>query len=103
MRIRKGDTVYIRSGQYKGKTGKVLHVDNDKQTAVIEGINMRKRHQKPSQKNPRGGRLRKESPVALSNVMVVCDYCDKPTRVRAGQNKEGDKTRICVRCGKEIG
>ena len=105
MRIRKGDTVYVRSGQYKGKTGKVLHVDNDKQTAVIEGINMKKRHQKPSQKNPKGGIITIEAPIHLSNVALYSPSLGGPTKISKAVITEGGKptkVRVCRKTGEQI-
>ena len=71
MLIRKGDTVYIRTGQYKGKTGRVLHVDMKHEKILVEGVNNKKKHQRPSQKNPKGGIITIEAPVHLSNVLFI--------------------------------
>lgn len=106
MHIRKGDTVYIRCGSYRGKTGKVLHVDPRKQTVVVEGINMKKRHQRPSQKNPKGGILTLESPIHASNVALYSSTLGGPTRVSTRKIDEGGgrvtKVRICRKTGEQV-
>jgi len=68
MRIRRGDVVYIRSGADKGKTGKVLNLNFKKKVIIVEGINMRKKHQRPTQKNQKGGIITIEGPINISNV-----------------------------------
>ncbi|NWF49389.1 MAG: 50S ribosomal protein L24 [Ignavibacteriaceae bacterium] len=81
MRIRKNDNVIVISGNDKGKTGKVLKVFPKENRVIVEGINLRKRHTKPNQKNPQGGILEKEAPINASNVMLL-------------DPKTGEKTRI---------
>jgi large subunit ribosomal protein L24 len=93
MRIKKGDTVYIRSGQYKGKTGRVLHVDSSKNTVVVEGWNMKKKHQKPTQKNPKGGIISIEAPMHISNVAVYSTSLSKPVKTGVRVIEEGGKKR----------
>ncbi|NOY88063.1 MAG: 50S ribosomal protein L24 [FCB group bacterium] len=105
MRVRKGDIVYVRIGQYKGKTGKVLFVDTKKQTVIIQGINMRKRHQKPSQKNPQGGVITMEAPVHISNIALYSSTLSGPTKVSTKIIHEGTKAtkvRICRKTGEQI-
>ena len=81
MKIKKNDNVIVISGNYKGKTGKVLKVFKDKDRVIVEGINIRKRHTKPSQKNPQGGITEKEAPIHVSNVMIVDPKTGKGTRI----------------------
>ncbi|MBU0983916.1 MAG: 50S ribosomal protein L24 [candidate division Zixibacteria bacterium] len=107
MSIKKGDNVYVRSGDDKGKTGRVLWVNTKKKTILVEGVNMQKKHQKPSQKSPKGGILSVEAPVHLSNValFVQTDAGPTPTRVRTRTIDEGGKkvkARIASRTGEEI-
>lgn len=105
MRIRKGDTVYIRSGSDKGKTGRVLHVNTDKQVVLVEGVNMKKRHQKPTQKSPKGGIITIEAPVHLSNVALYSSTLSGPTKVSKAVIQEGGKSqkvRICRKTGEQI-
>lgn len=105
MRIRKGDMVFVRRGQYKGRTGKVLHVSLRKQTVLVEGINMKKRHQRPTQKNPKGGILMIESPIHVSNVALYSSTLGGPTKVSTRVIDEGgrvQKVRICRKTGEQI-
>ena len=81
MKIRKNDMVMVVAGNDRGKTGKVLKVFPKKSRVIIEGINLRKRHTKPNQKNPQGGILEKESPIHVSNVMILDPKSNEPTRV----------------------
>ena len=81
MKIRKNDMVMIISGNDRGKTGKVLKVFPRKYRVIVEGINLRKRHTKPNQKNPQGGILEKEASVHASNVMILDPKSNEPTRI----------------------
>lgn len=80
-RIKKNDTVMVVTGKDKGKSGKVLRVIYKKDRAIVEKLNMIKRHMKPSQQNRQGGILEKESPIHISNLMLICAKCTDPTRV----------------------
>ncbi len=107
MNIKKGDTVFIRTGSNKGQTGRVLAVDTKKSTVLVEGINMRKKHQRPTQQNQKGGILSVEAPVHLSNValFVQQDGKNTPTRVKKKTVDEGNKktrVRIAVKTGEQI-
>jgi len=105
MLIRKGDTVYIRTGQYKGKTGRVLHVDMKHQKILVEGVNNKKKHQRPSQKNPKGGIITVEAPVHLSNVALYSSTLGGPARISYRViNEDGKKrrVRICRKTGEEM-
>jgi len=81
MKIRKNDSVMVISGNDRGKTGKVLKVFPKNSKVIIEGINLRKRHTKPSQKNPQGGIIEKEAPIHASNVMLLDPKTNEPTRL----------------------
>jgi len=99
--IKKGDTVYVRTGSYKGKTGRVLNVDRKKNRILVEGINERKKHQRPSQKQPKGGIVTIEQPIHLSNVALVVqtDAGQRPTRVKKKTIDEGGrKVKVRVSC-----
>jgi large subunit ribosomal protein L24 len=99
VHIKKNDTVYVLSGKDRGKTGKVLKVFLDKNRAVVEGLNYIQKHTRPNpQKNVKGGILPKESPVHISNLMVVCKRCDKHSRVGFSVMQDGRKVRICKNC-----
>lgn len=105
MRIRKGDTVYIRAGQDKGKTGKVLFVNSDKGTVVIEGINMHKKSQRPTQKSPKGGIISIEGSMHISNVALYSSSLSGPTKISMKTIDEGNKktrVRVCRKTGEQI-
>lgn len=97
MRIRKNDTVIVRTGADKGKTGRVLFVDYDKNTVVVEGINMRKKHQRPTQKSPKGGIISIEGSIHLSNVGLYSASAGKAVKVGSKTIVEGGRrTRVRV-------
>ena len=81
MKIHKNDTVMVIAGNSRGKTGKVLKMFREERRVIIEGVNIIRRHTRPSQKNPQGGIVQKEAPISAANVMVVCPKCSKPSRV----------------------
>jgi large subunit ribosomal protein L24 len=102
LKIRAGDRVKVIRGNHKGEEGVVLRVEPDRNRVVIEGVNLRKRHKKPSQANPEGGIVQFEAPVHVSNVMVIDPSTGEPTRVKAAVAQDGTKTRVAVRSGKTI-
>ncbi len=100
QKIRKGDTVYVMSGNDKGKTGEVAMVYREKNRAIVKGIAMTTRHQRPTARNREGGILVREGTVSISNLLLVCKECDKPTRVGFEVAESGEKVRKCKQCGK---
>ena len=100
--IKKDDKVKVIAGKDKGKIGKVLKVDRKKNRLLIEKINMTKRHAKPSAKNKQGGIVEGEAPVEVSNVLVMCNKCVSPTRIKKQRLEDGKKIRLCVKCGEAI-
>ncbi len=98
--IRKGDQVIVTAGNDKGATGEVLRVLPEKDRVVVQGVNIRVKHLKPTQANPKGGLLRREMPIHISNVSPVVD--GKPTRVRFQTKPDGTKVRVAAREGKEL-
>ena len=100
--IKKDDKVKIIAGKDKGKIGKVLKVDRKKNRLLVEKINMIKRHARPSAKNKQGGIIEGEAPLTVSNVMIMCNKCVKPTRVKMKRLEDGNKIRLCVRCGEAM-
>jgi large subunit ribosomal protein L24 len=97
-KIKQGDTVIILSGKDKGKKGKVLRFKKGRQFVIVEGLNMVKRHQRPSGKNP-GGIIDKLAPIRAAKIILLCSRCGKPTRV----NFKGEKkVRVCKKCGEFI-
>ncbi len=98
--IRKGDTVRVISGRDKGKTGRVLSVEREDRRLFVEHANMIKRHTRPNPaKNIKGGIVEREGPMAISNVMLVCPGCNKPTRIGHQALADGTRVRVCRRCG----
>lgn len=102
MHVKKGDTVIVIAGKEKGKKGKVIAALPKKNRVVVEGLNLVKRHTKPSQNNPQGGIITKEAAIDVSNVMLVDPESGKPTRVKMVINDDGTKVRTAVKSGKAI-
>ena len=98
MHIKKGDTVKIVSGKEKGKTGKVLSILKDKNRNIVEKLNFVKRHQRPDAKS-KGGIVQKEGSIHASNVMVICGKCNKEIRIGHKILQDGEKVRVCRKCG----
>ena len=98
VHVIKGDTVIVTSGNYRGISGDVLRVDGDR--VVVQGVNIRSKHIKPSQANPQGGVVRREMPIHISNVSPVSD--GQSTRVRFITKDDGSKVRVAARTGKEL-
>jgi large subunit ribosomal protein L24 len=102
MHIRKNDSVMVVTGRERGKTGKVLRVMPDRDAAIIERVNLVKRHTKARGPQQPGGIVEKEAPIRLSNIMLMCDKCNAPVRVGRKIMGDGDKARVCRRCGDPI-
>jgi len=102
LKIRKSDTVLVISGKDRGKKGRVLKVVPKKNQVIIEGISILKKHSKPTQANPQGGITQKEAPVNISNVMLICPSCSKPTRTAKEMEKDR-RVRKCLKCGALLG
>jgi large subunit ribosomal protein L24 len=101
-RIRKNDTVLVIAGKERGKTGKVLHVLRERGRVVIERLNMVKRAKKGRGPQQPGGVIEKEAAIDLSNVMLMCERCNAPTRIGAHRLEDGTRVRRCRRCGEDI-
>lgn len=102
-RIRKNDLVMVIAGKDKGKTGKVLKVLRKADRVLVEKRNMVKRHVRPNPyKREPGGIVEKEMPIHVSNLMVVCASCAKPTRVGYRETEDGKKVRFCKKCDKNM-
>lgn len=101
LHIKKNDTVRVITGKDKGKSGKVLRVIPKKDRAIVEKINMIKRHMKPNQQSRQGGILEKEAPIHVSNLMVICTKCTDPTRV-GYKTVDDKKVRYCKKCDEVI-
>ena len=97
--IKKNDKVIVLNGKEKGKIGSVLSVDAEKGRALVEKINMVKRHTKPGGNNPQGGIIDKEAPIHISNLMIVCNRCAEPSRIGKRILEDSSKVRYCKKCG----
>ena len=102
LHIKKGDTVYVNSGEDKGKTGKVLKVLVEKDRAIVEGVNMVSKSTKPSAKNPHGGIVKQEASIHASNLSLIDPKSGKPTRIGRKINENGAKVRYAKKSGEEI-
>jgi large subunit ribosomal protein L24 len=102
IRIKKGDTVMVRAGKYKGKTGKVLAVHPKLNKVTVEGINIVKRHQKPTQQRPQGGITELTKPIWVSKVGLLDNTDKKPSRVGFKFDAKGAKLRFLKSSGKEL-
>jgi large subunit ribosomal protein L24 len=97
--IRKNDKVIVLAGKEKGKIGTVLKVDAGKSQALVEKINVVKRHTRPGGAAAQGGIIEKEAPIHLSNIMLVCTKCAEPSRIGMRRLEDGSKVRACKKCG----
>lgn len=102
LHIKKGDTVYVNTGEDRGKTGKVLEVLVKDQRAIVEGLNMITKHTKPNAKNTQGGRIKQEAPIHISNLQVLDPKTGKPTRITRKLNDSGKLARFSKKSGEEI-
>lgn len=99
--VKKGDTVMVIAGKDRAKTGKVINVLPKKDGVLVEGLNIVKRHTR-ARGNEAGGIVEKEAPVAVSNVMLYCDKCNKPVRIKKNILEDGKKVRVCCKCGESF-
>lgn len=99
--VRKGETVIVITGKEKNKTGKIVQFLPKKDSVIVEGLNMVKRHVKAKGSEP-GGIKEKEASIHISNVMPYCSSCTKPVRSRKVLLENGDKQRICIKCGNSL-
>ena len=100
--VRRGDTVGVITGRERGMRGKVLRVIPDTGRVLVEKVNMIKKHQRPTQKVRQGGIIEREGALALSNVLLVCNRCDRPVRTGIKILADGRKARVCKRCGESV-
>lgn len=102
IRLKKGDTVIVRAGKYAGKTGKVTATHPRLNKVTVEGVNIVKKHVKPNQQHPQGAIVELTKPIWVSKVSIVEPTSKKPSRIGYTIDKEGKKTRVFKRTGKEI-
>lgn len=102
LNIRKNDNVIVLTGKDKGKKGKVLGADPKNETLTVEGVNIITKHVKARRQGEVGGIQKEPGNIHVSNVMIICPSCGKPTRVAHAINEKGEKARICKKCGASL-
>ena len=102
MSVKKGDQVKVLSGKDKGAQGEVLRALPAEGKVVVEGVAIVKKAQRPTPMNQQGGIIEQEAAIDVSNVMLVCPSCGKPTRVGHAKDAEGKKVRVCKKCGAQF-
>ena len=102
MKIRKNDTVMVIAGKDKGKTGKVRFAYPKEERVLVDGINMVKRHTRARGTVRQAGIIEREDPIHVSNVMLLCNKCNRPTRIGFRFLKDGRKVRVCRSCGEVV-
>ena len=102
MRIRSGDTVLVISGKEKGKTGRVERQVTKANRVVVEGVNLITRHVRPRPGVRQSGRIQQEAPIHVSNVVLICNKCNRPIRPRTVMLETGDRVRGCPKCEEVI-
>jgi large subunit ribosomal protein L24 len=98
MKIHKGDRVQVLTGKDRGKTGTVTRSIPARGRVIVDGVNIAKKHQKPTSATQQGGIIDKEMPIPVANVAIVCSSCGKPTRIGYRFEADGTKVRICRKC-----
>ena len=99
MHVKKGDLVVVISGKSAGKTGKIKRALPGQDRVIVEGVNLVKKHQRPTRQNPSGGIVEIEASIHVSNVQLLDGKTNRPTRTRRGTNKDGKKVRMAVKTG----
>jgi large subunit ribosomal protein L24 len=102
LHVKKGDTVIVITGDNLGSKGRILEIDRKTEKAIVEGVNLIRKHTKPNSKHPQGGIIEKEAPVHISNLMLVDPKTGKPTRIGRKLNAEGKLVRYSKKSGEEI-
>ncbi len=102
MSIKRGDTVLVIAGKEKGKTGRVDRQLTEKNRVVVEGVNLVTRHVKARPGLRQSGRIQQEAPIHVSNVMLICNKCSRPTRPKVTQLATGERVRSCPKCQEVI-
>jgi large subunit ribosomal protein L24 len=102
MRIHKGDQVIVLSGKDKGRRAEVVRAIPGRDSVILEGVNVAKRHQKPTRATQQGGIIDKFMPIHVSTVAVVCKACNQPTRIGYRFESDGEKVRTCKKCGADL-
>ncbi len=102
VHVKTGDTVYVLSGKDKGKKGKVLYVNPSDMSVIVEGVNVRTKHKKPRGRFQEGGIIHQEVAISSSKVMLICGRCKSPTKVGKVVHENGQKDRVCKKCGEVL-
>ena len=102
MKIKKEDTVLVIVGKDKGKKGKVRQIMPKDNVLIIEGVNIIKCHMKPRGQARQAGIIEREAPLQISNVMLLCPKCNKPVRIQSKILEDGNRVRVCGKCGEVI-
>jgi large subunit ribosomal protein L24 len=102
MKIRKGDRVRVLTGKDRGREGEVTFAYPAKGRVIVDGLNVAKRHQKPTQSTQQGGIIDKEMPMRVDNVAIICPSCSKTTRIGYRFDTDGTKVRVCKKCGGDL-
>ena len=102
LKIRKGDRVRVLTGKDRGKEGEVMRAIPAAGKVIVEGVNVARKHQRPTRATQQGGIIDRDMPLPVSNVALVCPSCGKPTRVGYTIDNSGQKARVCKKCGGEI-
>lgn len=102
VHVKKGDLVMVISGKDAGKKGKVMMVDKKVSRVFVEKVNIISRHTKPTKASPQGGVIKKEAAMDSSNVMIYCNKCGSPVRIRKAEMPDGSRIRICSKCGENF-
>jgi large subunit ribosomal protein L24 len=102
MRIRKGDRVEVLSGKFRGRQADVMRAFPKSGKVIVDGVNMAKRHTKPTGQMMQGGIIDKDMPLPVSSVAMICGACGKPTRIGTRIDEQGRKLRVCRKCGSDL-
>ena len=102
MKLKKGDRVRVIAGKDLGKDGVIMRVIPEKNKVIVEGVNIAKKHQRPTRATMQGGIIDKDMPMPVSSVAIVCGACGEATRVGYRFDDQGAKVRICRKCGADI-
>ena len=103
MKIKKGDRVRVLTGKDRGKEGEVMRAIPERDKVIVDGVNVAKRHQRATRATTQGGIIDKDMPLPVANVAIVCGSCSKPTRVGYRFDDQGRKSRVCKKCGGDLG
>lgn len=101
-KVRKGDLVKVNVGADRGRVGEILRVFPQEDRIIVKGVNMVKRHRRPTARQREGGIIEQEGKIHISDVMVICPECDTPTRIGFEFSADGEKLRKCKQCGRSF-